>query len=165
MDKEEVVIALQSVLIDALGWQGPMGRQMEPSLQLRQAQPLALVSALQPAEHRLVTRQPATHIQGLHHEPGSGVTITAAAQLLPEGPPALIRKQLPLVAAVQQCPGLAPEGIDQVIQIDAPGPPVTFLLVAMHPRQLTGHLAAQQHLQPVVEDPYRYPLADQSRWH
>jgi len=134
MEKEEVVIALQGVLMNALRGQRAMGRQMEPSLQLRQAQPLALVGALQPPDHRLVTRQPATHIEGLHHHAGSGVAITAAAQLLPEGPPALIGEQLPLVAAVQQRPGLTPEGIDQVLQIDAPGPPVPFLLVAMDPR-------------------------------
>ena len=158
---EEVVIVRQGVLINPLGWQWAMGRQPEPLLQLRQAQPLALVGALQPGDHRLISRQPAAHMQGLHHQPGSGVTITAGAQLLPEGPPALIGKQLPLVAAVQQGSGLAAQGIDQVLQIDAPGPPVPFLLVAMHPRQRTGDLAAQHQLQPVVEDPHRHPLSDQ----
>lgn len=46
------------------------------------------------------------------------------------------RKQLPLVATVQQSPGLGPQRIDQVIQIDAPGPRAVAA-AAVDPRQLT----------------------------
>jgi hypothetical protein len=85
--------------MDALGRQGAMGRQPEALLQRRQRQPLPLVGLLEPGQHRLVPRQPAAHMQCLDHQPSGGVTITAAAQLLPQLPPAFIGKQLSLVAA------------------------------------------------------------------
>jgi hypothetical protein len=40
----------------------------------------------------------------------------------PEVPPALIREEVALVAAMEQGPGLGAQAIDQVLQIDAPGP-------------------------------------------
>ena len=60
-----------------------MGRQPEALLQRRQRQPLTLMGLLEPGQHWLVARQPAAHIQRLDHQPGSGVTVTAVAQLLP----------------------------------------------------------------------------------
>jgi len=63
-----------------------------------------------------------------------------------------------------QRPGFASERIDQMFQIDAPRPPMA-LLSAVAPSQFAGDLPAQKQLQPVVEDPHRQPLADQSRWH
>lgn len=92
-----------------------MGRQPEALLQRRQRQPLPLVGFLEPDQHRLVAGQPAAHIQRLDHQSGSGITVTAVAQLLPQLPPALIGEQLPLIAAVQQRSGLAPERIDQML--------------------------------------------------
>ena len=119
-----------------------MGRQPEALLQRRQGQPLPLVGLLEPGQHRLVARQPAAHMQRLDHQTSGGVTITAAAELLPQLPPALIGEQLPLVAAVQQRPGFAPQRIDQVLQLDAPRPSIA-LDTAVEPHQFTAELPAQ----------------------
>jgi len=123
------------------------------------------MGALQPLQNRLVTDQPAAHVQGLHDQPRSGVAIAVAAQLLPQLPPGLIRKQLTAVTAMQQRSGLAPERIDQMIQINRPGSAMALALVAMHPRQFACELAAQQDLQPIVVDPHRHLPADQGRRH
>jgi hypothetical protein len=133
-----------------------MGRQAELFLQCRQRQSLPLMGLLHPAQHRFVAHQPAPRIEGFHHQPRRRVTVAAVAQLLPQLPPWLIRKQLPLIAAVEQCPGLAPQGIDQMIQINAPRPTMP-LLTAMQTRQFAGEFAAQQDLQAVMIDPYRHP--------
>ena len=141
-----------------------MGRQPEALLQRRQRQPLSLVGLLEPGQHRLVAGHSAADIQRLDHQPSGSVAITAIAQLLPQLPPALIGEQLPLVTAVQQRPGFAPERIDQMLQINAPGPPMA-LDAAMEPSQFAGDLPAQKQLQPVVENPHRQPLVDQPRRH
>ena len=122
MEGKEVVIALQRVLGNALWWQGAMGRQ-----------PLPLVGLLEPGEHWLVAghsaadiqrldQRPPAHSASLRKQPSGGGAITAIAQLLPQLPPALIGEQLPLVKAVQQRPGFAPERIDQMLQINAQRP-------------------------------------------
>ncbi len=126
MDEEEVVIGLEGVLGNALLGNRAVGRQPEALLQLRQRQPMPRSGLLQPGEHRLVGRQAAADMEGLHHESGCVVTVAAGAQLLPEVPPALIREQLPLVAAVQQRPRLAAQGIDQMVQFDRPGPAMSL---------------------------------------
>lgn len=159
-----MVIGLEGVLGNALLGNRAVGRQPETLLQLRQRQPMPRSGLLQPGEHRLVGRQAAADVEGLHHEPSCGVTVTAGAQLLPEDPPALVGEQLPLVAAVQQRPGLAAQGIDQMVQIDRPGPAVP-LNAAVQADQVAGSFAAQQHLQPVMEDPHRHLVADQPRRH
>ncbi len=159
-----MVIGLEGVLGNALLGNGSVGRQPETLLQLRQRQPMPRSGLLQPGEHRLVGRQAAADMEGLHHESGCVVTVAAGAQLLPEVPPALIREQLPLVAAVQQRPRLAAQGIDQMVQLDRPGPAMS-LHTAVQAHQLAGDRAAQQHLQPVVEDPHRHLVADQTRRH
>ncbi|MCX5946919.1 MAG: hypothetical protein NTY67_01595, partial [Cyanobacteria bacterium] len=61
-----------------------MGRQAEALLQPRQRQPLPLMGLLEPGQHRLVARQAAAHMQRLDHQASRGVTVTAAAQLLPQ---------------------------------------------------------------------------------
>ena len=141
-----------------------MGRQPKALLQRCQRESLPLVGLLQPAQHRLVARQPAAHIQRLDHQAGGGITVTAMAQLLPQLPPALIGEQLLLVAAVQQRPGLTPQRIDQMLQVDAPRPPMA-LDAAMAPHQFAGDLAAEQQMESIMEDPHRQPLADQPRRH
>jgi hypothetical protein len=103
------------MLIDGLRRQGSVGQQVELFLQRRQSQPLSLMGLLHPAQHRFVTSQPAARMQGLHHEARRRVTITTVPQLLPQLPPWLIRKQFPLIAAVEQGPGFAPQGINQVV--------------------------------------------------
>ena len=117
-------------------------RQPEALLQQRKRQDLALVGLLQEGEHQLKRRHPHGDIQRLDHQPSGGVAITAIAQLLPQLPPALIGEQLPLVTAVQQRPGFAPERIDQMLQINAPRPPMA-LDAAVAPRQFAGDLPAQ----------------------
>ena len=69
-----------------------MGRQIELFLQRCQRQPLPLVGLLQPAEHSLVARQSAAHMQGLHHQTSRRITVATMAQLLPELPPLFIGK-------------------------------------------------------------------------
>jgi hypothetical protein len=98
------------------------GRHPEALLQQRERQGLALVGLLQEGEHQLKGGHPHRHIQRLGHEPGGAITVTTGQQLLPELPPALIREQVALVAAVEQGSGLGPQPIDQVLQINAPGP-------------------------------------------
>jgi len=164
MDKEEVVIGLQGVLSDALWGDGTVRRQPEAFLQFGQRQPIPLLGRLQPGDHPLVGVQPAAHIQGLDHQSSCRITVSAGDQLLPERPPAPVWKQFALVAAMEQRPGLAAQRLDQVIQVDAPGPPVT-LVPTVEPHQLAGELTAQQHLQPVMEDPHCHLVADQRRRH
>ena len=83
---------------------------------------MAALGLLQEGEHQLKGGHPHRHIQGLHHEAGGGITVAASEQVLPEVPPARIGEQLPLVAAMEQGAWLGPQAIDQVFQIDAPGP-------------------------------------------
>ena len=61
--------------------------------------------------------------------------------LVPEVPPARIRKEVALVAAIGQRPGLGPQAIDQVLQIDAPGPLLAH--VAIGAGQLADPVAAR----------------------
>jgi len=152
------------VLSDALWGDGTVRRQPEAFLQFGQRQPIPLLGRLQPGDHPLVGVQPAAHIQGLDHQSSCRITVSAGDQLLPERPPAPVWKQFALVAAMEQRPGLAAQRLDQVIQVDAPGPPVT-LVPTVEPHQLAGELTAQQHLQPVMEDPHCHLVADQRRRH
>ena len=76
---------------------------------------------LQEGEHQLKRRHPHGDIQRLDHQPGRAVTVTAGQELLPQAPPALIREQVALVAAMEQSPRFGTQAIDQVLQIDAPG--------------------------------------------
>lgn len=136
----------------------------EALLQGLQRQALALMTAFKPTQHRLVFRQTAAHIQGFHHQARRRIPISAITQLLPQLPPALVGEQLSLVAAVQKRPRFAPQSIDQVVEINAPGTAMTFT-VAVEPHQFTAELPAQQHLQTVMENPHRHPLADQPGRH
>lgn len=140
-----------------------MGRQAELFLQCHQCQPLPLVGLLHPAEHRLVARQTAPRMQGFHHQSSRCITVAAMAQLLPQCPPLVIGKQFPLIAAMEQRPRFAPQGINQMIQINAPRPPMP-LLAAVQTGHFVGEFTAQQDLQPVVIDPYRYLCINQSCW-
>ena len=54
-----------------------MGRQPEALLQRRQRQPLPLVGLLEPSQHRLVTGQPAAHVERLDHQASGGITVAA----------------------------------------------------------------------------------------
>jgi len=57
---------------------------------------------LEEGEHQLKRG----HVQGLDHGPRCRITVAAAQQVLPDVPPALVGKQLALVAAMQQGLGL-----------------------------------------------------------
>lgn len=118
---------------------------------------------LQEGEHQLKGGNPHRHIQGLDHEPGRPVTVTTGQQQLPELPPALIREEVALVAAMEQGPGLGPQAIDQMLQIDAPGPLLTCSAIGA--RELADPVAAQEHHQPVVMQPHRDLAADQRGRH
>jgi hypothetical protein len=99
----------------------------------------------------------------LRKQAGRTIAITAGQQLLPEVPPALIRKQVALVAAMEQRPGLGPQAIDQVLQIDAPG--TLLARVAIGAGQLADPVAAEEHHQSVVMEPHRDLAADQGGRH
>ena len=59
--------------------EGPTARRYpEALLQERERQGLALLGLLQESEDQLKGRHPHRHIQGLDHQPGCGVTITAS---------------------------------------------------------------------------------------
>lgn len=59
--------------------QGPAARRYpEALLQERERQGLALLGLLQKGEHELKRGHPHRHVQGLDHQPGCGVTITAS---------------------------------------------------------------------------------------
>jgi len=66
------------------------------------------VGLLEEGEHQLKGGHTHRHIQGLGHEPGRAITVTTGQELLPELPPTLIWKEVALVAAMQQRPGLGP---------------------------------------------------------
>jgi hypothetical protein len=125
---------------------------------------LALLGLLQEGEHQLIGGHPHRHIQRLDHEPGCRVTVTAAQQALPEVPPVLVGEQLALVAAMQQRPGLGAQAIDQVLQIDAPGPRA-MAAGAVGAGQLADPVAAEVDDQPVMVQPHRDLAADQGGRH
>ena len=54
---------------------------------------------------------------------------------------------------MEQRPRLAPQCIDQMIQIDAPRPPMT-LLAAVQTGCFIGDFPAQQDLQSIMIDPH-----------
>ena len=97
-------------------------RRQELWLQEREGQDWALQRLLQEGEHQLIGAHPHGDIEGLNHQPGFRVTGTTGQQARPEVPPEPVGKQLALAAAMQQCPWLGAQAIDQVLQIDAPGP-------------------------------------------
>ena len=139
------------------------GRYPEALLQSGEGQGPAALGLLQEGEHQLKGGHPHRHIEGLHHQSGRAIAITAGQQLLPEVPPALIRKQVALIAAMQQRSGLGPQPIDQVLQIDAPGP--LLAQGAIGAGQLADPVAAQEHHQAVVMQPHRDLAADQGGRH
>ena len=53
-------------------------RHPEALLQERERQGLALLGLLQESEDQLKGRHPHRHIQGLGHEPGCGIAVTAS---------------------------------------------------------------------------------------
>jgi hypothetical protein len=118
---------------------------------------------LQKGQHQFKGGNPHRHIQGLDHEPGRPVAVTSGQQQLPEIPPALIREEVALVAAMEQGPGLGPQAIDQMLQIDAPGPLLTCGAIGAW--ELADPVAAQKHHQPVVVQPHRDLAADQGGRH
>jgi hypothetical protein len=122
-----------------------------------------VLGLLQEGEHQLKGGHPHRHIQRLGHEPGRAITVTTGQKLLPELPPALIREQVALVAAVEQRPGLGPQAIDQMLQINAPGP--LLARGAIGTGQLAHPVAAQEHHQPVVVQAHRDLAADQGGRH
>ena len=159
---------------DGIGEARATGRHAEALLQSGEGQVLATLGLLQEGEHQLKGGHPHRHIEGLNQRPpahsaslrkqaGRAIAITAGQQPLPQVPPALIRKQVALVAAMQQRSGLGPQAIDQVLQIDAPG---TLLAKgAIGAGQLADPVAAEEHHQPVVMQPHRDLAADQGGRH
>lgn len=133
---------------DGIGEALTTGWYPEALLQSGEGQGLAALGLLQEGEHQLKGRHPHRHIEGLHHQTGCAVAITASQQLLPEVPPALIGEQLALVPAMEQGAGLGPQAIDQVLKIDAAGP--LFARGSIGAGQLADPVAAQEHHQPVV---------------
>ena len=69
-----------------------------------------------------------------------------------------------LVAAMQQGPGLGAQAIDQVLQIDAPGPRA-MAAAAIGAGQLANPVAAQIDVQPVMVQPHRDLAANQGGRH
>jgi len=122
--------------------------------------------ALVPYPHRHIEdlhQRPPAHSASLRKQPGRAMTITAGQQLLPEDPPELIRKEVALIAAMEQRSGLGPKSIDQVLQIDAPGPLLARAAIAAG--QLADPVAAEEHHQSVVMQPHRDLAADQCGRH
>ena len=78
---------------DGIGEALATGRYPEALLQSGYGQGLAALGLLQEGEQQLKGRHPHRHIEGLHHQPGRAIAITASQQLLPEVPPALIGKR------------------------------------------------------------------------
>jgi len=99
---------------------------------------------LQEGEHQLKGRHPHGDVQRLNHQPGSGVTVTSGQELLPQAPPALVREQVALVAAMEQGPWFGTQAIDQVLQIDAPGP-WAMAAAAISAGELTDPVLAARH--------------------
>jgi hypothetical protein len=102
-------------------------------------------------------------MEGRNHQSGRDIAITAVQQLLPEVPPALIRKEVALLAAMQQRSGFGMQTIDQVLQIDSPG--THLARVALGAGQLADLVAAQEHHQPVWMQPHCNLAADQRGRH
>jgi hypothetical protein len=139
-------------------------RHPEALLQGRQGQGFVVLRLLQESEDQLKGRHAHRHIQGLGHEPGRAIAVTASQELLPEVPPALIREEVALVAAMQQGPGLGAQAIDQVLQINAPGPRA-MAAAAIGAGQLADPVAAQIDDQPVMVQPHRDLAANQGGRH
>ena len=101
---------------------GAARRHPEALLQEREGQGLALLRLLQEGEHQLKGRHPHRDVERLDHQAGSRIAVARRQQVLPEVPPALVGEEVALVAAMEQGPWLGAQAIDQVLQIDAPGP-------------------------------------------
>jgi len=84
--------------------------------------------------------------------------------VLPELSPALVGKQLTLVAAMEQGAWLGAHAIDQALQIDAPGSR-PMAAAAVDAGQLADPVAAQIHDQPVMVQTHRDLAANQGGWH
>ena len=128
---------------------GAARRHPEALLQEREGEGLALLRLLQKGEHQLKGGHPHRDIQRLDHQPCSGVAVAASQELLPEVPPVLIREEMALVAAMEQGTRLGAQAIDQVLQIDAPGPRA-MAAAAIEAWQLADPVAAQIDDQPVM---------------
>ena len=142
----------------AAAWRHP-----EALLQRRQREVLSASALLQKGEHQLKGRHPHGDVQRLNHQSGSGVTVTAGQELLPQAPPALVREEVALVAAMEQSPWLGAQAIDQVLQIDAPGSlPSRGAIGAW---ELANPVATQVDDQSVMVQSHRHLAADQARRH
>jgi len=150
-------------------------RHPEALLQKRERQGLALLGLLQKGEHQLKRGHPHGHIQrldqgppahsaSLRKQPGCRIAVATGKQVLPEVPPGLIREELTLVTAMEQGPGLGAQAIDQVLQIDAPGPRA-MAAAAIDAGQLANPVADQINDQPVMVQPHRDLTADQGGRH
>ena len=135
-------------------------RHPEALLQERERQGLALLGLLQKGEHQLKRGHPHGHIQRLDHQPGCRIAVATGKQVLPEVPPGLIREEVTLVAAMEQGAWLGAQAIDQVLQIDAPGPRA-MAAAAIDAGQLADPVAAQIDDQPVMVQTHRDRAANQ----
>ena len=142
---------------------GAARRHPEALLQERERQGLALLGLLQKSEHQLKGGHPHCDIQRLDHQAGCSITITTGQQVLPEVPPALVGKQVALVAAMEQGPRLGAQAVDQMLQINAPGP--LLARGAIDAGQLADPVAAQIDNQPVMMQPHRDLAANQGGRH
>ena len=123
-------------------------------LQTRQGQGLAVLGLLQESEYQLKRGHPHRHVQGLDHQAGCTIAVTASQELLPEVPPVLIREEVALVAAMEQRPGLGAQAIDQVLKVNAPRPRA-MAAIAIGTGKLADPVAAQIHDQPVMVQAHR----------
>ncbi|MCF8140902.1 MAG: hypothetical protein K9J75_07365 [Cyanobium usitatum Tobar12.5m-G36] len=173
---EEVVIGGHQVLGNHGIRQGAAARRHpEALLQERERQGLALLGLLQKGEHQLkgghshrdvqrLDQGPPAHSTSLRKQPGCRIAVATGQQVLPEVPPALIREETALVAAMEQRPGLGAQAIDQVLQIDAPSPRA-MAAIAIDAGQLADPVTVQIDDQPVMVQPHRDLVANQGGRH
>jgi hypothetical protein len=159
---QEFVIAAQLVFRDlelGQGRQTPWWPQAVVLAQSRQGQ---FAAAELPPEVSLHTGQVVLlggDMEGIDHHLGGLIRWQGRQQLAPQLPPALAWQEVVLQLSAQQGPGLTPQALDHMAEINAPQ---CFLaLLRMQPRQGFNELAAQEQIQPVMAQVHRELLADQ----
>jgi hypothetical protein len=160
-----VVIEGEQVLFNhgirqaAAAWRYP-----EALLQRRQRQVLSALALLQKGNHQLKGGHPHRHVQRLDYQPCSGVTFTPSLELLHELPPAPVREEVALAAAMQKGPRFWYAGHLSGAP-DRCTMPWAMAAAAIGARKLADPVATDADYQSVMVQSHRHLALDQDPRH
>lgn len=142
------------------GRQAPWGPQAVVITQGAEAELTAAELTAQIPLHTGEVIASGSDMEGIDHHLGRLIRRQGSQQLAPQLPPARAWQEIVLQLGAQQGPGLAPEAVDHMAEIDPPPWPA-LARAPMQPRQGLHELAAQEQIQPVMTQVDRQLLADQ----